>query len=478
MHKKTVFTLTLIFLFFFLLNYLYPLSFGDDYVYSFVWQGHLMEIPISEGAVRVSSWRDLFISQWSHYFTWGGRFIGLSLAQFFLWLGKDIFNFINAFISVLLIAEIYWCSNRGEVTLNFEFGRVCWIFFAIWAFVPNFGDVFLWLTGSCVYLWPMVFLLGFLLPYLKKYYNYHNEIGTSCIFSIGMFFLGIISGCGNENCICWIILILLWFLFRSNKRHGKEIWMHTGVTGLILGYCLLLFSPGSKVRLYTEYGFPWFHIGALKDHFYVLAIVLTFQLVLWHFSLRSLYKIDNADLNKSIMQSKAEQDIALVKLVCIVAFGMSAVMILSPSFPLRSGFPGTVQLVLVTAILMRFQTEYGIELIKLEARKFLLGAGSLYFIMTASITIQHSYNIKMQMDNLISTVKQVQKISADTSLTVRPFKGSGLLKDILSGYHLTYFRLADDENSWGNVAFARYYDIKGIRMADDKNDSEDVNTNN
>ena len=154
--------------------------------------------------------------------------------------------------------------------------------------------------------------------------------------------------------------------------------MYTGVAGLIMGYFLLLFSPGSKARLYAEYGSSWYHIELLKDNLYIFAIVLTFQLIMWHFSLRSLYKIDNADLNKSIMQSKAEQDIALVKLVCIVAFGMSAVMILSPSFPLRSGFPGTVQLVLVTAIIMRFQIEYGIGSIKAETRKFLLGAGSLY----------------------------------------------------------------------------------------------------
>ena len=87
-NKKTLLLFVFIYLFLFALNYLYPLSFGDDYVFSFVWQGHSMEVPLTEGAVRITSWSDLFVSQCSHYITWGGRFVGITLIE----QGKEVYD--------------------------------------------------------------------------------------------------------------------------------------------------------------------------------------------------------------------------------------------------------------------------------------------------------------------------------------------------------------------------------------------------
>ena len=92
MNKKAILAFSGIYLFLYILNYLHPMSFGDDYLYSFIWQGKPMFEPLSEEAVRVSSWHDLLVSQWSHYLTWSGRTVAHVLAQLFLWAGKDIFN--------------------------------------------------------------------------------------------------------------------------------------------------------------------------------------------------------------------------------------------------------------------------------------------------------------------------------------------------------------------------------------------------
>ena len=92
MNKSTIIVLAGIYLFFLFFNNLAPMYFGDDYVYSFIWEGHSLYQPLSENAVRISSWHDLLISQWRHYFTWSGRTVNHTLAQMFLWAGKDIFN--------------------------------------------------------------------------------------------------------------------------------------------------------------------------------------------------------------------------------------------------------------------------------------------------------------------------------------------------------------------------------------------------
>ena len=100
--KHNLSVLTAVFLFFYLLNYLMPMTFGDDYLYSFIWQGKPMFVPLTEEALRCSSVVDVIHSQWSHYFTWSGRVVSHTLAQLLLWGGKDFFNVCNACVSSIL----------------------------------------------------------------------------------------------------------------------------------------------------------------------------------------------------------------------------------------------------------------------------------------------------------------------------------------------------------------------------------------
>ena len=169
MNKKSIALLVGIYVFFYIFNLFTPLSFGDDYVYSFIWQGHSIYEPLTEPVIRVSSLRDLILSQWEHYFTWSGRVISHLLAQLFLWVGKERFNYFNAFVATMLIVEISWCIDKGRISNKFSFRTLCWVFFAVWAFVPGIGGTFFWLTGACNYLCTTTILLGFSLPYVHKY---------------------------------------------------------------------------------------------------------------------------------------------------------------------------------------------------------------------------------------------------------------------------------------------------------------------
>ena len=275
MNKKALLVFAGIYFFLYLLNYFTPMSFGDDYLYSFIWRGQPMNVPLPEDAARVSSWYDLFISQWSHYLTWGGRTVAHVLAQFFLWVGKDIFNFFNAFVSVVLIAEIYWCIHKGEISLNFAPKAVFWIFFCLWAFSPGFSPIFFWLTGACNYLWTSVILLGFLLPYVHKYYCLDTENKkTTGLFGFCFFCYGIIAGWTNENTVCWIILVLGIFIFVCKKQSKTEIWMYSGLDGLLIGYALLIFAPGNYRRMLVEQdGVHWFSSQVLSEQFGILLTI-------------------------------------------------------------------------------------------------------------------------------------------------------------------------------------------------------------
>ena len=461
MNKRGILVLISIYLFLLLLNCLTPMAFGDDYLYSFIWQGKAMNVPLSEGAERISSWHDIFFSQLSHYLTWGGRTISHVLAQFFLWIGKNVFNFFNALAGVVLVIEIDCFIHRGRVKQLFdEPGKVCWIFFALWAFVPGFSPIFFWLTGACNYLWTCIILLLFLLPYIKAYYETTCDATKPAVFSIVMFFFGIVAGWTNENSICWIILVLTVFVLLYRKKNKPVQWMIGGLAGLIIGYALLMFAPGNVLRLYAEQnGTTWLDLATLKKQLYTLFSVILFQFFLWYFILRSFFILRKKELGRII-----KKELFIVKVLCVLAFGMSAIMVFSPGFPPRSGFPGTVHLIIAAGILLRLQKEYGLDLIQLNAKKFLYFVGCVYFIMTATVTIYNFYKSHIEMETLLVKIRQAQQKSPGKILTVEAFRPASELEAHLSGFHVLGYELSENENEWTNVAFARYYGIRGIRM--------------
>lgn len=467
MNKRIGFLLVGSFLFFYILNWLMPLAFGDDYLYAFVWQGNPMHVPLTEDAVRVASLRDLITSQYCHYFTWSGRTVSHILIQFFLWAGKSIFNVFNALVSVFLALEIYWLANKGKITFEINLGMFCWIIFVLWTFSPGFPQEFFWLSGACNYLWTTVFLLAFILPYIRKYYFWQNENKENYLLSFCMLFLGIIAGCTNENSICFIIPILTLFILECGKNKSLESWMYIGLAGMMLGYAMLMLSPGNLVRLFANHGSDWLDSIIIMDNLRSLAKVFVYQFLLWYFCLRSLFKISYVSGMGVITENEGlKKDTALIKILCVIAMSMSVSMLFSPEFHLRSAFSGTVQLIVATGIVLRIQQQYDIELMQPHVKKVLSCIGIIYFVVSAGFTLHHLHDQYIYNEMILSQIAALKRNGnqADVILNVESLPKPSKIKNFLSGYHSFDISGSADSNSWTNVAFARYYGIKGIRM--------------
>lgn len=467
-NRKAIITIVCLFSFFYILNSLIPRAFGDDYLYAFIWQGHSMFTPLTEDAVRISSLKDIVVSQCSHYLTWSGRAVSHTIIQLFLWLGKPVFNIFNAAVSVLLIMEIYWCAHKGKMSTQFNAGMVCCIAFMLWAFTPGFSGVFLWISGACNYLWTAVFLLAFLLPYIRKYYAFEDKLTENDFFVFLMFLMGVIAGWSNENSICWIIMLLAVFLFVNRRRNVMESWMFAGLAGLIVGYALLMLAPGNIARLqveltnmHAEIGpfMSWFNTKLLGPKIDIMIAVFTFQFLLWYFCLRSLFFLKKeAKENENI-----KRESLLVRTLLFASFCMTFFMLFSPLFLPRSSFPGTVQLVIAVTILLRMQGEYTIEIVKKEAKKFLCTIGVLYAVVTVGATFYGFYDYHTQVEELLSFVQKSGEAKKHV-ITVNSLKPVSETLVNASGLHILSFEMSEDENFWSNVAFSRYYGIKGIRM--------------
>ncbi|SDC00486.1 hypothetical protein SAMN04487864_101396 [Succiniclasticum ruminis] len=468
-NQKSWIVIFSIFLFMFIFNYLSPISFGDDYVYSFIWTGQSIYEPLPQNVSRVASWQDLFNSQWSHYFTWGGRTVAHVLAQFFLWKGKALFNFANTLISVFLVFELYWCINKGKVTFQFDYRTIIWAFFLLWACSPGFGVIFFWITGACNYLWTNVILLGFLIPYFCKYYNSERIISANSFYVAFAFIIGVLSGWTNENSVCWILLALAVFIYYCKQHNNLEIWMVSGFIGLMTGYALLMFAPGNYNRLSSSQS-NWKFLTGLNEHLSMMMLIYIFQFFLWYFVIRSLFSLRNVS-NSNLLLKK---DVLLVKVLVIVGFCMTGIMLFSPGFPPRTGFSGLLYLIVAAGILLRIQKEYNVLLIQESAKKFLFCVSLVFFIFTAGFTFRNYYCAYVQVERMLAEVKGISADKRDSVITVKAILEPSDNEGLYTALHTLSYKLSEDEKEWKNVAFARYYGIKGIRMLKEKdyNDRE------
>ena len=68
------------------------------------------------------------------------------------------------------------------------------------------------------------------------------------------------------------------------------------------------------------------------------------------------------------------------------------------------------------------------------------------------------------MERFLTHINNVAEEYKDDILEVNHLNKASELETHLSGFHILGYELSDNEKEWVNVAFSRYYGIKGIRM--------------
>lgn len=453
-HKILVFTSLGIFTFMFILNlFCYPFP-GDDYVYSFIWEGHALSMPLSAEAVRIQNFLDIFTSLKFHYMTWGGRLVAHFFLMLFLWVGKFWFNFINAAMVVLLCFCIQWLAHEGRITLDISIKKLALTFFCLWAFTFNFSGVMLWMAGSCNYLWTAVFLLLFLIPYVRHYFT-KGEVSYPSWMVPAMAVLGVLAGNSNENTIGWIGLTGIFYLYHVWKKKTLQPWMISGFIGLSLGFGLLILAPGNFSRLMLDANVK----DSLIDHIRIMWFSLTFQNFLW-FYLWKGYRWKR----RSHPNGQNRSYFCLTAWFAGLSILFNLIMLLSPIMPARSTFPNLVFLLTAVMLISRCAEINHAYVVQKSLEKFAALLGAAYFIWTAGFSLWWYH------ENYVwekSVIAMAESVPPDQILEVQ---SSPIYEDgrygALSGFHLGSSAFSKNESDWKNVSFARYYHIRGIRLAD------------
>lgn len=445
-------TAVCIFLFMLLLESLAFRFMGDDYIYSFVWEGHSMYVPLPEDARRIQGFGDIIYSGYSYYMTWGGRVIAQMLAMFFLWIGRPWFNLVMAADILLLLFSIQWIAHEGRITLTLRPFDVLMTFLCFWSFNINFAGTVVWIDGACNYFFPLVALILFILPYIHQYFM-EGESRKSNYFIPLMFILGVLAGDSNENTICWIGLSGLLYLVYYGKRKKVELWMAAGMAGLAMGYGLLMFSPGNVIRM-RESGETFQFLFLDRGHLLSLGFCFLVQSFLWMYLWKAFRR------RKYLQVKKYGRHIHLASWFAVMSILFNLIMLFFPESPFRAAFPSFIFLITAVMLIHRVTQLSETYIVKAKACRILSLLWVLYFCFTFSTSVVQYYNQRLYMGNIIRQAESLSGKNQVLKVTEEP----DVLKKwvLLTGMHAFSVPVEKDVNHWRNVAFSRYYDIKGI----------------
>ncbi|WP_173444234.1 DUF6056 family protein [Selenomonas ruminantium] len=234
-------------------NILMPMV-GDDYSYAFIWDGaHAGNLMDGIGPrQRITSLTDIVASQWSHYFTWGGRVPALFAVQFFAWQRSAhdfLFAFVNTAFFVLLVFVLFWLAAGRIEHLRKSKAGLLWLLLGLFFAIPSYIYTMVWLTGACVYLWTAVVECAFLLPYALAYWRDDLPLNKSGWAMPVMALLGLLAGWSVEPGAIVTLLITLAFLVMFYRQKKLQSWQLVGLGFFMVGLLLLMLAPGSMERL-------------------------------------------------------------------------------------------------------------------------------------------------------------------------------------------------------------------------------------
>lgn len=200
-----------------------------------------------------------------------------------------------------------------------------------------------------------------------------------------MFILGVLAGDSNENTICWIGLSGLLYLVHYRKRKKLESWMAAGMAGLVIGYGLLMLSPGNVLRM-KESGETFQFLFLDMNHLRSLGFCFLVQSFLWMYLWMAYRR------RKYLEMKKYGRHIHLASWFAVMSILFNLIMLFSPESPFRAAFPSLIFLIMAVMLIHRVTQLSKIYIVKAKACRILSLLWVLYFCFTFSTSVVQYYN--------------------------------------------------------------------------------------
>lgn len=212
---------------------------ADDYRYFFSYADES----------RIESVADIFPSMAAHRHIMNGRVIAHFLVQLFLLLPPIVFKLINSLVFLALIWLIYSIARQGGA--HNALGLLA-ISGCVWVLQPEFGQVFLWLTGAINYLWCAVLCLAFMLPYLDKLL--HDREPTKPVRVLFIIFSALVGAYSENASVAVIFMVMLVIaVCRFFFKERIEPWMYLSLLAAFAGFMYMMLAPAESVNKSAEF---------------------------------------------------------------------------------------------------------------------------------------------------------------------------------------------------------------------------------
>ena len=399
----------------------------DDYSYTFNFVTK----------ARIASFADIFQSLGIHYTNVNGRLPVHFLAHLFLWLGKGVFNVVNTLSFAGLVTLIYFHAFGGLR----PFRPYAWLaaFWGLWLLTPAFGESFLWVTGASNYLYGILLILLFLIPYrrLIDADKPANKAWYAPLALLG----GVLAGWTNENTAGALVIVLLCLLlWRLIEKKSVPLWFYAGLIGCVAGLALMVLAPGELSRLGNEGG-----AGGLADYIWRAGVV-TYKLVRYLWPGIAVW----LGLLVCFLRRRQAAKRLIVPLIFLLAGLASAyAMALSPTMPDRVWSGPVVYLLISTLSLWRASGELCLVSARLRIAAVTLCAAlavTAYALNAPAVAASAAAFDAREAD------AAAQLAQGKRALTLSPVCGSGRPFDAAE----VPFDITPDPGHWLNGALAHY----------------------
>ena len=219
----------LIFLVMLVLTSITPML-ADDYTYCF---------SFADGA-RIENISQIIRSMRAHRLDYNGRVFSHGLVQLFLMLPKPVFNYCNAAVALFLILLSGQFFRKENACAAFMPELLMTL--ALWCFVPDFGQVFLWLDGAINYLWALFLTVLFVGRFYGEYLG--KEFCRPLWKEAAMLILSFFAGAYSESFSFVMLFIAFWLmLFTGKQRKAFPLRLFAFFAAACAGFLFLMLSP-------------------------------------------------------------------------------------------------------------------------------------------------------------------------------------------------------------------------------------------
>lgn len=432
--------MSLFFILFCILNFLYPL-YADDWGYFL----HNFEKSSDYNIVK-----EIVNRQYNQYFNWGGRVVVHSIAHFILWLGYPWYNLLNTLVFILLLYLIYKISNYTHSINPVLFTLLTLL---VWFATPSFNYVFFWKVGAANYLWSTLIILLFIYPYYTHYISgKKNENGF--LRSLLFFLAGIIAGWTNENMVVGLafFIVALIILLKYEKR-PVPIWIIFGLCGVLAGGVFMLSAPGNYIRaevvseelhlsdksLLYNIGYRVLKVG-YRYLVYILPVVILYSVVFFFY------------------RKYADKDVYGKTFRCSILFFVSAhaaclAMVGSAIFPQRAIF-GIIALLVTSTGILFANTHFPPTIRRTINRVILPVVGFIFIVNYCFVALNFCHfneTTRKREIYLDSQKKEGNKYIIFTDPVTLP-----------SRYQIE--DMSDDPDYWMNRMYSVYHEIDSVKV--------------